>query len=168
MKKDLPIEKEAHSLMSSSLVSMKDRLRLDVYVIDSGWDSVAHSVLQRSMDLFKTYLTDHNLYLLSHEQSAEYLKAHPELIGQDPILIVVDHLAKKLHNPQGFGTLIALGLIKDRARVEWLIKMFLKIINTHTETLDIAYTFQQYNHKEGVKGTVDIIMESVGEMTMAH
>ena len=74
MKKDLPIEKEAHSPMSSSMVSMKDRLRLDVYVIDSGWDSVAHGVLERSMDLFKTYLTGHNLYLLSHEQAAEYLK----------------------------------------------------------------------------------------------
>ena len=162
-KKDLPAEKEELSCTSSSMDSLKARLSLDVYVIDSGWDSLAHNVLHGSMDLFKNYLKSHNLYILSHEQSTEYLRKHPELVGQDPILIVVDHLAKKLHNPNGFGTLIALGLINDRARLEWLIKMFIKIINTHNKTLDIAYTFQQHNHKEGIKGAVEIIMESVGQ-----
>ena len=168
MKNNLPALAEKHSSMSLSADSIKSRLRLDVYVIDSGWDSLAHDVLHGSMALFKNYLTNHNLYLLTHEQSVEYLKNHPELVGQDPILIVVDHLAKKLHNPHGYGTLISLGLINDRARVEWLIKMFLKIINTHNKTLDIAYTFQQHNHKEGIKGAVDIIMESIGEKTMGH
>ena len=66
--------------------------------------------------------------------------------------MVVDRLAQKLNNPHGYGARIMLGNIHDRERVDWLIKMFLRVVNTHAETLDIAYTVQQYNYKEGHPG----------------
>ena len=141
---------------------IESRLRLDIYIIDSGWDSLAHNYLQSVIDLFKAYLTDHNLYILSPEQSVAFLKEHPRLIGKDPIIAVVDKLARALDNPDGFGTRLELGLIKDPYRIEWLIKMFLRIVNDRKEILDIAYTFRKYNHKEGIRGAIEIIMESLG------
>lgn len=146
--------------MSTEEYDFESNLRLDIFIIDSGWDSVAHRVLNNSMDLLKNYLKKHNLYVLSPEQSMQVLMAHSDLIGRDPILMVVDRLAAKLNNPHGFGARLILGHIHDEHRVDWLIKMFVKIVNTHFEALDIAYTFQQYNHKIGVKGAIDIIMES--------
>ncbi|MBF0120715.1 MAG: hypothetical protein HQK79_17950 [Desulfobacterales bacterium] len=135
-------------------------LRLDIYIIDSGWDDDSHIFLNQSMDLIKSYVKNHNCYIFSHEQSLKFLTSHPELIGKDPIIVVVDRLAKKLNNPEGFGARLMLGEVQDKSRIEWLIKMFLKVVNTHCETLDIAFTFKEYNYKQGLKGAVDIIIES--------
>lgn len=142
--------------------SIESHSRLDIYIIDSGWDSLPHRVLHRSLDLFKAYLTDHNVYVLTPEQSTAFLKQYPDLIGKDPIIAIVDGLARKLSNPSGFGTRLELGLVNDAYRLEYLLKMFLQIVNTKTDILDIAYTFREHNHMEGVKGAIDIIMESFG------
>jgi hypothetical protein len=142
--------------------SIEAQSRLDIYIIDSGWDSLPHRVLHRSLDLFKTYLTDHNVYILTPEQSAAFLKQHPDLIGKDPIIAIVDGLARKLNNPSGFGTRLELGLVHDAYRLEYLLKMFLQIVNTKTDILDITETFREHNHKEGVRGAIEIIMESFG------
>jgi hypothetical protein len=146
-----------------SIEDLDSLLRLDIYVIDSGWDSVAHRVLCNSLDLIKNYLVNHNLYVLSPDQSTKLLSAHSELIEKDPVLMVVDPLALKLRNPHGYGARLVLGQIYDESRVEWLIRMFLRVVNTHSETLDIAHTFQEYNYREGVKGAVEIVFESFGD-----
>ena len=148
---------------SPSLHQIDSQLRIDIYIIDSGWDSLAHKYLTGVLDLFKAYLTDQNLYIFSAEQSIAFLKDHPDLIGKDPIIVVIDKLARTLNNPDGFGTRLELGLIKDPYRVEWLIKMFVRIVNNRAEMLDIAHTFREYNHKEGITGAIDIIMETFGK-----
>jgi hypothetical protein len=146
-----------------SIEDLDSLLRLDIYVIDSGWDSAAHRVLCNSLGLIKNYLVNHNLYVLSPDQSTKLLSAHSELIEKDPVLMVVDPLALKLRNPHGYGARLVLGQIYDESRVEWLIRMFLRVVNTHTETLDIAHTFQEYNYREGVKGAIEIVFESFGD-----
>jgi hypothetical protein len=64
---------------SSSDHEIEPDLRLDIYVIDSGWESLAHSYLASVIDLFKAYLTEHNLYILSRDQSIAFLMDHPQL-----------------------------------------------------------------------------------------
>jgi len=145
-----------------------DQFGLDIYIIDSGWDTVAHRVLQRSMPLVKSYLKEHNLFVLSQEYSLEVLRNHPELIGKDPVIMVVDRLARKLKNPHGFGARVMLGQVHLESHVFKLIKMFLRIVNTHEQALDIAHTFQEHNYKEGVKGALDIIIESFGKEAEAR
>ena len=137
-------------------------LRLDIYIIDSGWESLAHTYLASVIDLFKAYLTEHNLYILSPEQSIAFLKEHPHYIGRDPIIVVVDKIARTLNNPEGFGTQLELGLIKEPYRIEAMIKMFVRIVNDKEMILDIAYTFRKYNHKEGIQGALDIILATLG------
>jgi hypothetical protein len=143
---------------SSSDHEIESDLRLDIYVIDSGWESLAHSYLASVIDLFKAYLTEHNLYILSRDQSIAFLMDHPSYIGSDPIIVVVDKIARTLNKHEGFGTQLELGLIKDPHRIESLIKMFVRIVNDKEKILDIAHTFRKYNHKEGINGAIDIIM----------
>ena len=144
-----------------SLEDLDSHLRLDIYIVNSGWDSMQSRVLMKSLDLIKAYIKRHNLFILSPEQSVRMLSAHPDMIGKDPLIIVVDKLAQQLKSPHGYGAQVALGLCHDEARVQWLIRMFLRVVNTHSETLDIAYTFQEFNHKEGVKGAIEIMVESI-------
>ncbi len=163
-------EKKLHEdglMLFPEFDALESGLKLDVYIIDSGWDSVAHRVLEGAEDLFETYLSDHNLYKLTRDQSIELLRKHPDIIGKDPVVMVVDKLARVLENPSGYGARLMLGLVHDKQRVEWLIKMFLRVVNTHAETLDIAHTFQEMNYKEGIKGTVEIVMESIGTQFQA-
>lgn len=134
---------------------------LDIYIIDSGWESLAHTYLASVIDLFKAYLTEHNLYILSPEQSIAFLKKHPHSIGRDPIIVAVDKIARTLNNPEGFGTQLELGLIKDPHRIEELIKMFVRIVSNKDKILEIAHAFRKYNHKEGIGGALDIIMATL-------
>jgi len=147
---------------SSSDHKIESNLRLDIFIIDSGWKSLAHTYLASVIDLFKAYLTEHNLYILSPEQSIAFLKEHPYYIGRDPIIVVVDKMARTLNNPEGFGTQLELGPIEDPHRIEGLIKMFVSIVNDKEKILEIAQTFRKYYHKEGIEGAIDIIMETLG------
>ena len=102
---------------ASSDHEIESDFRLDIYIIDSGWESPAHTYLDSVIDLFKAYLTEHNLYILSPEQSIAFLKEHPQYIGSDPIIVVIDKIARNLNNHEGFGTQLELGLIKDPHRI---------------------------------------------------
>jgi hypothetical protein len=161
-------KKKASAKDSASLEQIDSHLNLDIYVIDSGWKTLAHKILVGEMDLFKAYLKEHNLFILSPEQSVAFLKEHPEMIGRDPIIAVVDKLARDLDNPDGFGTRLELGGIHDPKRIHWLIQMFVRVINSKSEILDIANTFRKYNHKAGVKGAVEIVMETFGTFGSGH
>jgi len=137
-------------------------MRLDVYVVDSGLDALPRQVLRRFEKIMERFLDSHNLHVLSEEESIEFLKDFPQYVGRDPLLAVVDPLARKMKNPKGFGAVVALGHIDSETRIEALIKMFLRLVRSHKGTLDIAYSFREQNHKRGMKGAVDIVMESIG------
>ena len=147
---------------ASPVPHLEQELCLDTYIIDSGWDSVAHRALEGAMGQLVPLLSGQRLFRLSPEQSIAFLKEHAELIGKDPIVVVVDRLARKLENPGGYGVRLCLGMIQDPQRLDWVLRLFARIVNTHAETLDIAYTFSRFSHKLGVQGAVEIIMESIG------
>ena len=153
---------------TSGIDLLQQQLQLNVYVIDAGWNTTAHHCLVDSLPLFRQFLTAHNLYVLDRRQSVEFLKRHPMLMGKDPVVAVVDNLARKLKSPNGYGARLCLGLIDNPALINWLVRMFLRIINTHVATLDIAHTFRFYSHKEGIRGAVEIIMENLGGGKTSH
>ena len=159
-KRETAIVKKAKSI--TLMEQIDSHLNLDIYIIDSGWNSLAHRHLEGELELFKAYIIEHNVHVLSRKQSVAFLKRHHELIGRDPIIAVVDRLARNMNNPDGFGTCLELGMIDDPARIDWLLKMFVRVINSKSEILDIANTFRKHNYKEGIKGTIEIIMESLG------
>ena len=143
--------------------SVRDAIMsLNIYVVDSGLDALPRQVLGRFRKVMEQYLSSHNLHVLSEESSIKFLKEFPQYVGRDPLLVVVDPLARKMQNPQGFGAVVALGHIDSESRIEALIKMFLRLVRSHRGTLDIAHSFRDQNHKRGVKGAADIIMDTIG------
>jgi len=152
-------------------------MRLDVYVIDSGWDSLPHRVLSRALEMIKKYLSAHNLFILSPEQSVAFLKRHPHLVGRDPLLTVVDPKALRQNSKSGYGASVALGRFHwvlgradngnpDEKELQAMVKMFLRLVNCHDGTRNIADEFRRFNHKEGTKGTLEIVMDSLGKEAM--
>ncbi|MGH2652459.1 MAG: hypothetical protein ACRDHK_14750, partial [Actinomycetota bacterium] len=95
--------------------------RFEVYVIDSGWKNEASEVVRESMELFKKYLKNHEVYVLSEDDSEEFLQDHPQLLGKDPIIAVLDREAIRRESRNGIGARVLLGRIHDRNRVQALL-----------------------------------------------
>jgi hypothetical protein len=90
------------------------------------------------------------------------------------LLAVVDPQARRQESPSGFGTSVALGRfswvlgrpdnpVPDEAQLQAMVKMFLRIVTSHDGTQNIADEFRRFNHKEGTRGTLEIVMDSLGQ-----
>ena len=79
------------------------RPRFEVYVIDSGWPTPTAEVVRRSMPLFAKYLRRHAVYILTPDQSTQFLRKHPQLLGKDPIIAVLDREAIRRESAGGIG-----------------------------------------------------------------
>lgn len=64
--------------------------RFRIFIMDSGWNSVAHKVLQENFALIRDLQKEDPIYVLSREQSIEFLRQHPERIGKEPTIGVHD------------------------------------------------------------------------------
>jgi hypothetical protein len=86
--------------------------RYDVYVIDSGWNEEMSKVLEDHLPLVETYLAHRdNCYVLDRQQSVEMLKANPQYVGRDPMLIVYDSDAAVEKCRRGAGFRCCLGAV---------------------------------------------------------
>jgi len=152
-------------------------VKMDIYIVDSGWESLPHRVLRGSMEMIKRFLSGHNLYILSPEQSVAFLRRHPHLVGRDPLLAVVDPGARRANARAGFGASVSLGRYfwvlgdaddpnPDHQQLQAMIKMFLRLVNCHDGTKNIAAEFRRFNHKAGARGTLEIVMDSLGKEAM--
>jgi hypothetical protein len=138
--------------------------RFEVYVIDSGWKTEAGETLRESMDLFTKYLKDHDVYVLDEDQSENFLQHHPQLLGKDPIVAVLDRAAIERGSSDGIGARLLLGRVHDKNRVQALLKMLLRIVNTRQLAQDLPKAVRQEVHREGVSGAIEVIMETTGHI----
>jgi len=138
--------------------------RFEVYVIDSGWKTPAAEVVRNAMPLFVKYLGHHDVYLLDADQSEKFLQGHPQLLGKDPIIAVLDRDAIRRESPNGVGVRLLLGRIRDEHRVLALVKMLLRILNTRQLAADLPESIRRYVHREGVAGAIDIVMSAAGRV----
>jgi hypothetical protein len=135
-----------------------DRPRFEVYVIDSGWKTPASEAVRESLDLFSKYLSRHDIYVLSEDQSEEFLQGHPQLLGKDPIIAVLDREAIKQESKNGIGARLLLGRVQDKNRVQSLLKMLLRIVNTRQLAEDLSGSIRREVHREGVSGAIEVIL----------
>ena len=95
--------------------SLRDK-RLDIYVIDTGWNEKAQRLLEEHLLIFEGFLAQQNVYRLSREQSADMLRRSPELAGCDPILMVLDSDARLERPHLGYGFRFCLGAVTPEER----------------------------------------------------
>jgi len=67
--------------------------RFRIFIVDPGWDSPAHRVLQANFGLIRDLQRDDPIYVLGRDKSIEFLRHHQERIGWEPIIAVHDMAA---------------------------------------------------------------------------
>lgn len=138
--------------------------RFEVYVIDSGWKTQAGEIVRDSLDLFTKYLQRHTVYILSPDQSEEFLQDHPQLLGKDPIIAVLDRSAINRARKDGIGARLLLGRIHNPHRVHALLTMLLRIVNTRHLAMDLPGSIRREVHREGVTGAIEVILNVTGHI----
>lgn len=94
--------------------------KLDIFIVDTGANERARTVLERHLTLFEGFLADQNIFQLTTTQSHEILQHNPSMRGADPILLVVDSERQRGDSP-GFGFRLRLGAVgQDRAAEQTL------------------------------------------------
>src|SRR6516164_11386727 len=76
--------------------------RFRIFIIDSGWNSAAHQVLQENFGLIRDLQKEDPIYVLSKEQSIELIRHHQDRIGREPIIAVHDLAAMDRSGTAGF------------------------------------------------------------------
>jgi hypothetical protein len=141
------------------------RPHFEIYIIDSGWKTPAAEALRESLDLFIKYLDRHDVYILTADESEQFLQGHPQLLGTDPIVAVLDRAAIEHERESGVGVRLLLGRIHDRDRVQALLKMLLRIVNTRDLADDLPESVRRVVHREGITGAIEVIMSTRGPIS---
>src|SRR5262249_7985580 len=85
-----------------------------VYIIDTGWNKESRGLLDENRARCAAYLDRHVVCELSPGQSDALIRAHPGLVGADPILLAVDRQAVAEKRSTGWGFRYNMGAVADR------------------------------------------------------
>jgi hypothetical protein len=142
-----------------------------MFIIDVGWKSHVAEALRNNLDKCLRYQHSSTVYVLSPEQCSQFFRTHPSVIGTEPSIIIIDREAYAAKRPQGFGFKMNLGLIRDVATANNLLKWVLAVLSEQKPGSDITEPIRTVIHKEGFRGAIDIIADiahsPVGE-AMTH
>jgi hypothetical protein len=133
--------------------------RFRIFVIDSGWNSPAHKVLQENFGLIRDLQKDDPIYILSREQSIEFIRHHPERIGREPSIAVHDLAAMDKNGTTDFhGFRLHLGLMRTPQQALLALQNFVRFLRTHRQSADLEAEIRTDLRREGLAGAIDIIM----------
>jgi hypothetical protein len=136
--------------------------RFRIFIIDSGWNSVARRVLRHNFALVRRLHRDDPIYLLSRKKSRDLIHRHRSLIGRDPIIAVHDLDAMQQHTNTGFhGFHLHLGILRTPRQVLTALQAFARFLRVHRESLDLEADIRSELRREGIVGTVEILLHKV-------
>ena len=133
--------------------------RFRIFIIDSCWNSPAHKVLQENFGLIRDLQKDDPIYVLSREQSIEFIRHHPERIGREPSIAVHDLAAMDKSGTTDFhGFRLHLGLMRTPQQALLALQNFVRFLRTHRQSADLEAEIRTDLRREGLAGAIDIIM----------
>jgi hypothetical protein len=128
--------------------------------MDSGWNSPAHKVLQENFGLIRDLQKEDPIYVLSKEQSIEFIRHHPDRIGRDPTITVHDLTAMGESGTTDFhGFRLHLGLMRTPQQALLALQNFVRFLSTHRQSTDLEAEIRTDLRREGLAGAIDIIMQ---------
>jgi hypothetical protein len=134
--------------------------RFRIFIVDSGWDSPAHRVLQENFGLIRELQKEDPIYLLGREKSIEYLRHHEERIGHDPIIAVHDLAAIGDTGTTDFhGFRLRLGLLRTHQQALLALQNFARFLRMHRQSVDLEAEIRRGLRREGLAGAIEIIMQ---------
>lgn len=134
--------------------------RFQIFVIDAGWDSPAHRVLQRNFGLLRDLQKGEPIYVLSREKSIEFIRRHRALLlGKDPIIAVHDMDALGASGTAGFhGFRLHLGLLRTEEQALLALQAFSRFLSANRQSADLEALIRAQLRREGFLGAVEIIL----------
>jgi hypothetical protein len=136
--------------------------RFRIFIIDSGWNSVARRVLRHNFALVRRLHREDPIYLLSRKRSRDFIHRHRSLIGRDPIIAVHDLDVIQQHGDAGFhGIHLHLGILRTPRQVLTALQAFARFLRVHRESPDLEADIRSELRREGIVGTVEILLHKV-------
>jgi len=133
--------------------------RFRIFIIDSGWNSPAHKVLQENFELIRELQKDDPIYVLSKDQSIEFIRHHQERIGREPIIAVHDLAAMGESGTTDFhGFRLHLGLLRTPQQALLALQNFTRFLSTHRQSTDLEAEIRTDLRREGLAGAIEIIL----------
>jgi hypothetical protein len=134
--------------------------RFRIFIIDTGWDSPAHKVLQENFGLIRELQREDPIYVLGREKSIEYLRHHQERIGHDPIIAVHDLAAIGDTGTTDFhGFRLRLGLLRTHQQALLALQNFARFLRMHRQSTDLEAEIRRGLRREGLAGAIEIILQ---------
>ena len=133
--------------------------RFRIFILDAGWNSVAHKVLVENFALIRGLQKDDPIYVLSREQSIEFQRRHGTRIGRDPIIAVHDLAAMDESGTTDFhGFRLSLGLLRTPQQALQGLQAFARFLVTHRRSTDLEAEIRADLRREGLAGAIEIIL----------
>jgi len=143
---------------SSAGTSPRRDPRFRIFVIDTGWNSIARKVLQDNVDLIRAFNDEEEVYFLDRNKSIALLRQHSKLIGHDPIISVHDLHAIDRHRVRHVrGFRLHLGMLRDEDQALRALQMFARFLRMHRSAKDLDKVVRENLHKQGLTGAIEII-----------
>ena len=141
-------------------IAVKPRFR--IFIIDSGWNSIAGRVLRDNLPLFNDLTPDHPTYLVDRATSVRLLRRHQELVGCDPIISVHDLKAfERRRRGDVYGVRAHLGLLRDEKAVISLMKLLAGFLSRYRDSDRFEQGVRNELRLEGLQGAIEIVMGAV-------
>jgi hypothetical protein len=172
-----PVSEEAMSIEGGTVIQLPTRVRkapqprkfkpsgtprFRIFVIDSGWNSVARRVLRHNFALIRRLHKEDPIYLLSRRKSTEFIRRHRSLIGRDPIIAVHDLAAMAWHGTAGFhGFHLHLGIQRTPRQALVALQAFARFLAKHRQSADLEAEIRTELRREGFQGAVEIFLHKV-------
>jgi hypothetical protein len=133
--------------------------RFRIFIIDSGWNSAAHKVLQENFGLIRDLQKEDPIYVLSREKSIELSRQHQERIGRDPVIAVHDLAAMGESGTTDFhGFRLNLGLMRTPQQALLALQNFVRFLSSHRQSVDLEAEIRRDLRREGLAGAIEIIL----------
>ncbi len=147
--------------------------RFRIFVIDTGWQSVASKVLHENFGLIRDLNPADHAFIVDRATSIALLRQHNSLVGRDPIICVHDlHAIQKgairKDGPDDgvHGFRLHLGLLRTEKSVLSALQMFARFLRTHRASRDMEGVIRQKLRLEGFAGAIQIIGGKVPQVEL--
>lgn len=142
---------------SESPASSPKPRSLDVFLIDSGWNTPVCTAVRENIPTMAAYLKQQRFFVLDQEQSLSYIRNHPAMVGADPILMVVDRHAAA-QNGARVGFRLCLGHVKRADVAVSMLKWAMQLTMT-ASIVEMTKIVEQSGHRKTLQGVIELVGE---------
>ena len=133
--------------------------RFQIFIVDAGWNSPARRVLHENFGMLRDLAKNDPIYVLSRENSIDFIQNHPSLLGKGPAIVVHDLAALREGGATGFhGFRLHLGLMRSEEQALLALELFARFLATHRRSVDLEADVRRNLRREGIIGAIEIIL----------